>query len=78
MQPGHFKDYFGVIWNKTVDKTLGNVDNPILQNASFEGYTFPNTNDIPVYSFIESDKIKYPNHSHMAHLVMLLKKEINS
>jgi len=63
--PGHFKDYFGVVWNKTRDRTLGVVENPPLQTASFEGYAFPNPDTIPVYDFIEADKVKYPDHFHM-------------
>ena len=63
--PGYFKDYFGVVWNKTVDKTLGVVDNPPLRDVSFEGYSFPNPNNLPVYKFIEENIQKYPSHFHM-------------
>lgn len=65
VEPGYFKDYFGVIWNKTQDKTLGVVDNPPLKSASFEGFEFPDPQNIPVYGFIEADQKKYPDHFHM-------------
>ena len=32
IQPGYFRDYFGVVWNKTIDRTLGVVDSPPLGN----------------------------------------------
>lgn len=65
VQPGHFQDYFGVVWNKTEDKTLGVVDHPPLQGPSFGDFTFPNPDAIPVYSLIEADKKKYPDRFHM-------------
>ncbi len=65
VKPGYFKDYFGVIWNKTVDKTLGVVDTPPLQNAGFGNYQFPNPDAIPVYDFIHENNKKYPEHFHM-------------
>jgi uroporphyrinogen decarboxylase len=66
IKPGYFQDYFGVVWNKMVDKTLGVVDNPPLKTASFQGYTFPNPETIPVYRFIEENNQKYPDLFHMA------------
>ncbi len=65
VKPGYFKDYFGVVWNKTQDKTLGIVDQPVLEDAEFGDYEFPNPNDLPVYDFIRRDKEKYPDHFHM-------------
>jgi len=66
VKPGHFQDYFGVIWNKTVDKTLGVVDDPILKTTSFENYVFPDAENLPFYKFIEENNKKYPTHFHMA------------
>jgi uroporphyrinogen decarboxylase len=65
IQAGHFKDYFGVIWNKTVDKTLGVVDNPPLKAATFGDFKFPNPSNIPVYDFIRKNNEKYPDRFHM-------------
>lgn len=65
VQPGHFRDYFGVIWNKTRDRTLGVVDNPPLQGASFDGYSFPDPATIPVYDFIGTNAERYPDRFHM-------------
>jgi len=65
IKPGYFKDYFGVIWNKTEDKTLGIVDQALLTEPSFGNYQFPNPDEIPVYDFIEKNNQLYPEHFHM-------------
>ena len=65
VSPGHYKDYFGVIWNKTVDKTLGVVDNPPLKDAAFGNFKFPDADKIPVYDFIKKNNEEYPDRFHM-------------
>ncbi len=65
IMPGYFKDYFNVVWNKTVDKTLGIADKPPLETASLKGYHFPDPDGIPVYGIIASDKKRYPDRFHM-------------
>lgn len=64
IKPGYFRDYFGVIWNKTLDKTLGIVDDPPLKNATFGNYKFPNPDSLPVYGYIEENNRRYPDHFH--------------
>jgi len=65
VRPGYYKDYFGVIWNKTKDKTLGIVENPPLKGPSFNNYRFPDAAHLPVYRFIEENNKKYPDLFHM-------------
>lgn len=65
VKPGHFKDYFGVVWNKTEDKTLGVVEEPIFKKPEFGDYLFPDPDKIPVYDFIKANNIKFPDHFHM-------------
>jgi uroporphyrinogen decarboxylase len=65
VEPGHFKDYFRVIWNKTQDRTLGVVDHPPITEPTFDGFEFPDPNHLPVYDFIRADQQKYPDHFHM-------------
>jgi uroporphyrinogen decarboxylase len=36
-----FRDVFGVTWDRTVDKDIGNVTSPVLQQPSLSGYEFP-------------------------------------
>lgn len=36
-----FQDRFGVVWNRTVDKDIGNGEGRVLPEPSLKGYTFP-------------------------------------
>jgi len=40
-RPHHFQDRFGVVWNRSIDKDIGNVAEISLQQPSLDGYTFP-------------------------------------
>lgn len=64
-KPGYFKDYFGVIWNKTKDRTLGVVENPPIRMASLTGFHFPDVKNLPVYRYIENNNYRYPGHFHI-------------
>ena len=35
------RDGFGVVWDRTVDKDIGNVENPQLAKPTLAGYEFP-------------------------------------
>ncbi|MFO7636707.1 MAG: uroporphyrinogen decarboxylase family protein [Clostridia bacterium] len=40
--PGHFRDFFGVVWNKSgPDKDIGVVDTPLIRNPDMGEYAFP-------------------------------------
>jgi uroporphyrinogen decarboxylase len=39
--PGHWRDEFGVVWNRTVDKDIGIVEEFVLKEPTLDGYTFP-------------------------------------
>ena len=45
-KPDHFKDEFGVVWNRRVDKDIGVVENPQIGDPEEDSYQFPNP-DIP-------------------------------
>jgi len=36
-----FKDVFDVVWDRSIDKDIGNVEGHVLPEPSLEGYTFP-------------------------------------
>ena len=36
-----YKDVFGVTWDRTIDKDIGNVEGQVLTTPSLQGYTFP-------------------------------------
>ena len=40
-----FRDGFGVIWDRSVDKDIGNVESPLLPEPDLTGYTFPDPED---------------------------------
>jgi len=41
-KPGHFKDEFGVVWNRSgADKDIGVVDNPLIEDLEECDYKFP-------------------------------------
>jgi uroporphyrinogen decarboxylase len=65
VKPGYYRDYFGVVWNKTHDRTLGVVDGPPLKGPSLGGFTFPDPGAIPVYDFVREDAKRYPDRFHM-------------
>ncbi len=37
----HFRDVFGVVWDRSVDKDIGNVERPLLTEPDLAGYAFP-------------------------------------
>jgi uroporphyrinogen decarboxylase len=45
-RPDHFKDEFGVVWNRRVDKDIGVVENPRIKDLEENDYQFPSP-DIP-------------------------------
>jgi len=62
VKPDFWRDEFGVIWNRTIDKDIGNPE-PILLKPSLKGYEFPDPDDPKRYahfpSFIEANKDKF-------------------
>ncbi|MGO8694853.1 MAG: uroporphyrinogen decarboxylase family protein [Rectinemataceae bacterium] len=65
VKPGFFRDYFGVVWNKTVDKTLGVVSEKTFSEPKFGTFQFPATENLPVYSTILANNKRYPEAFHM-------------
>ncbi|MFC1736579.1 uroporphyrinogen decarboxylase family protein [Candidatus Hydrogenedentota bacterium] len=39
------RDFFGVIWDRSVDKDIGNVEGCVLPESTLDGYTFPDPLD---------------------------------
>ncbi len=65
IRPGFWRDEFGVVWNRTVDKDIGVVEEYHLKERSFKNYRFPDPKDPTRYAglpgFIESypDRFRY-------------------
>jgi len=41
VRPNYFRDYFGVVWNRTVDKDIGVVEEYPLREPTLDGFTWP-------------------------------------
>ncbi|MFH1084352.1 MAG: uroporphyrinogen decarboxylase family protein, partial [Chloroflexota bacterium] len=41
VQPGHWRDQFGIVWNRTIDKDIGNVEALLLPEPDLARYRFP-------------------------------------
>lgn len=65
VKPCYFRDPFGVVWNKTRDKTLGVVEDSLIKAPSLGGFRFPDPEAIPVYGLIEQHARRYPDRFHM-------------
>ena len=52
LEDSHFRDVFGVIWDRRVDKDIGNVVNCVLPEPTLKGYAFPDPLDPRFFSDI--------------------------
>jgi uroporphyrinogen decarboxylase len=50
--PDRFQDVFGVIWDRSVDKDIGNPANCVLPQPTLRGYCFPNPLDARFFAGI--------------------------
>jgi len=41
VRPDYWRDPFGIVWNRTIDKDIGNVHEFLLTAPSLKGYRFP-------------------------------------
>ena len=56
-----YQDVFKVVWDRRVDKDIGDVKRCILSEPTLKGYTFPNPHDPRFYDNIESEIEKKPD-----------------
>ena len=56
-----FRDLFGVVWNKSIDKDIGDVEGEVLPDPNLDNYEFPNPLDERFYSHIDERIKKYPD-----------------
>ena len=55
------RDVFGVVWDRSVDKDIGNVEGKVLPEPSLAGYTFPDPLDRRFFEDIPDKTRRYPN-----------------
>jgi uroporphyrinogen decarboxylase len=57
-----FRDYFGVVWDRTIDKDIGNIKNEILTTPNdLDTYQFPDPAANIMFEDIDSQIAKYPD-----------------
>ena len=56
-----FQDVFGVVWDRTIDKDIGNPRENILTGPGLKGYQFPNPLDPRFFENIEPEIEKKPD-----------------
>ncbi len=45
VRPGHWRDEFGVVWNRTVDPDIGVIEDFLLPDRTLAGFSFPDPDD---------------------------------
>lgn len=56
-----YKDIFGVVWDRSIDKDIGNVKGCVLEQPTLKNYVFPDPNDPKLYCNITSSINKKPD-----------------
>lgn len=56
-----FKDIFSVIWDRSIDKDIGNIEGQVLPHPTLKGFTFPDPLADRYFSDIPSLIEKYPD-----------------
>ena len=54
-------DVFGVVWDRSMDKDIGDVKGHVLPEPTLDGYTFPDPLDPRFFADIESEIAKKPD-----------------
>ena len=56
-----FRDVFGVVWDRSIDKDIGNVCQTVLPEPTLKDYTFPNPLDDRFFDNIEPEITAKPD-----------------
>ena len=55
-----YRDYFGVVWDRSIDKDIGDIKGSVLPDPTLEGYSFPDPHDPRFFADIESSITQKP------------------
>lgn len=62
IEPDMFRDVFGVVWDRTIDKDIGDPRSPyVISEPLMEGVTFPDPHDPRFFANIKSEIEKKPD-----------------
>ncbi len=56
-----FRDVFGAVWDRSIDKDIGNIKGCIISEPTMKGYTFPDPCDKRYFADIESSVAAHPD-----------------
>ncbi len=56
-----YRDVFGVVWDRSIDKDIGNVKGCVLSEPSLCGYKFPDPHDKRFFCDIEDSITRHPD-----------------
>ncbi len=59
--PDMYQDVFKVVWDRSIDKDIGDATGIVLPEPTLEGYEFPNPLDPRFFANIESECTKKPD-----------------
>jgi uroporphyrinogen decarboxylase len=58
---GRVRDVFGVVWNRSIDKDIGNAEGRVLAEPTLEGYELPDPLDPRFFADIPAKIDRYPD-----------------
>ncbi len=61
LENDRFRDVFGVVWDRTVDKDIGNVEGCVLPEPTLAGYEFPDPLDERFFANIPEKLDRFPD-----------------
>jgi len=64
--PGFWRDQFGVVWNRTIDRDIGNVEAYLLPEPTLAGYRFPEPDLARNGERIEAQMAAFPDRFQVA------------
>lgn len=55
------RDIFGVVWDRSIDKDIGNVEGRVLPEPTLKGYRFPDPRDPSLFRDVEPLIARFPD-----------------
>jgi len=59
--PDLWRDIFGVVWDRSIDKDIGNVTGCVLSEPTMAGYSFPDPQDPGIFCHMDRDIAAKPD-----------------
>ena len=59
--PDLWRDVFGVVWDRSIDKDIGNVKGSVMQEPTLDGYQFPDPQDARIFENMDNEIATKPD-----------------